>query len=150
MATKIKFIVTRDFLDVTPDGNINITTSRKLFADIAKAEDHAVDCELLIDLRDTKSLASIFDVYQIEADPSQHGDTPTNRRVALLVLPGTSFDRAGLFEAGPNDRGCSVNAFTDYEKATRWALSEEDLQDSKLPSNVVNAGHDGIATHACL
>lgn len=149
MATKIKFIVTREFLDVSPDGNINISTSRKLLADIVKAKHRQIDYELLIDLRDTQSSASIFDVYQIEADPCQHGDASADRRVALLVRPGASFDRAGLFETGPNDRGCSVNAFTDYGEATRWALSEEDSQDNNLPSSVVDAG-DGIAIRAPL
>ena len=46
MATKIKIITARDFLEVTPDGIINVTTSRQLLVDIAKAEHHPVDYEL--------------------------------------------------------------------------------------------------------
>lgn len=148
MATKIKLIVTRDFLDVRPDGHINITTSRKLLEDIAGAKQLPVDYELLVDLRDTQSRESIFDVYQIEANPRLHGDAPA-RRVALLVRPGAGFDRAGLFEAGSHDRGLSVNAFTDYAKATRWALSQEDSQDENLPAQAVGAG-GGTVIHASL
>ncbi len=147
MATKVKFIITRDFLDVRPDGNLGITASRKLLDDIAGAEHLPVEYELLIDLRDTQSRTSIFDVYQIEANPGLNGDAP-ERRVALLVRPGASFDRAGLFDAGSHDRGLSVNAFTDYEKATRWALSQEDSQDENLPAHAVGAG-GGTENCAC-
>lgn len=150
MATKIKFIIARDFLDVRPDGHVSITTSRKLLEDIAGAEHLPVEYELLIDLRDTQSRTSIFDVYQIEANPRPHDDAPPARRVALLVRPGASFDRAGLFdEDGSHDRGLSVNAFTDYEKATRWALSREDSQDENLPAHAVGAG-GGTEIHASL
>jgi hypothetical protein len=51
MATKIMIIPAKDFLEVTADGIINITTSRQLLADIAKAEHPPVDYELLVDFR---------------------------------------------------------------------------------------------------
>lgn len=38
MATKIKSTTAGDFLEVTPDGIINLTTSRQVLVDIAKAE----------------------------------------------------------------------------------------------------------------
>jgi hypothetical protein len=74
MATKIKVITTKDFLEVTPDGIIDITTSRQLVVNIAKAEHHPVDHELLVDFRDTQSCMSVFDVYQLAAELSLHRD----------------------------------------------------------------------------
>ncbi len=125
MATKIKIVTARDFLEVTTDGIINITTSRQLLVDIAKAEHYPVDYELLVDFRDTQNQLSIVDVYQLATELYQHGDT-FRRKVALLVLPGINFDLASFFETCSHNRGFSVNAFMDYEKAIRWILSEEE------------------------
>jgi len=137
MATKIKIISARDFIEVTTDGMINITTSRQLLVDIARAEHLPVDYELLIDFRDTQSDLSVTDMYQLAAELYQYGDT-FRRKVALLVVPGVNFDRASFFETCSRNRGFSVNAFTDYEKAIRWVLSTEDLPNNNVPSN--NAG----------
>jgi hypothetical protein len=38
MATKIKIVTTGDFLEVTPEGVINMATSRQLLVDIARAD----------------------------------------------------------------------------------------------------------------
>ncbi len=138
MATKIKIITAKDFLEVTPGGIINLTTSRQLLVDIAKAEHHPVDYELLIDLRDTQINLSIPDMYQLAAELCQHGDT-FRRKVGLLVLPGVNFDQASFLETCSHNRGFSVNAFTDYENAMRWVLSTEDLRKNNVPSNKADA-----------
>jgi hypothetical protein len=139
MATKIKIITASDFIEVTTDGIINMTTSRQLLIDIAKAEHYPVDYELLIDFRDTQSDMSIVDVYELAAELCQYGDT-FRRKVALLVLPGFNFDRASFFETCSQNRGFSVNAFKDYEKAMRWVLSTEDPPNHNVPSNKTDAG----------
>ena len=138
MATKIKVITARDFLEVTPDGIIDITTSRQLIVEIAKAEYHPVDYELLIDFRDTQNHMSIADLYQLADELYQRGDI-FHRKVALLVLPGVNFDRASFFETCSHNRGFLVNAFTDYEKAMRWILSAEDLANNNVSSNKADA-----------
>ena len=125
MATKIKIITAGDFLEVTPDGIINLTTSRQLLVDIAKAENLPVDYELLIDLRETKSHLSVSDVYALAADLCRYGDA-FRRKVAILVVPGINFEQARFFETCSHNRGFLVNAFMDYEKAMRWILSEQD------------------------
>ena len=138
MATKIKIITAKDFLEVTPDGMIDITTSRQLLVDIARAENHPVDYDLLVDFRDTQSNLSVFDVYQLAAELCQHGDA-FRGKAALLVLPGINFDRAHFFETCSLNRGYSVNAFTDYEKAMHWLLSAEDAPIDNVPSKKADA-----------
>lgn len=123
MATKIKIITASEFLEVTPEGIINITSSRQLIADIAKAECQPVDHELLVDFRDTQNSLSISDVYQLATELCNHGDT-FHRKVALLVAPGVNFEQAAFFETCSHNRGFCVNAFTDYENTMRWILSE--------------------------
>lgn len=139
MATKIKIITAGDFLEVTPNGILNTTTSRQLLVDIAKAEHHPVDYELLVDFRDTQCHLSIADVYQLAGELCQHGDT-FRKKVALLVLPGVEFDHARFFETCSHNRGFMVNAFTDYDMALRWVLSAEDLPSGNVPSSKANAG----------
>lgn len=134
MTTKIKIISAKDFLEVTADGIINITTSKQILLDIARAEHPPADYELLIDFRDTQSDLSILDVYQLAEDLIRHGNT-FRRKVALLVLPGVNFDRASFFETCSHNRGFLVNAFTEYEKAMRWILSSEDKPKNNVPSN---------------
>lgn len=124
MATNIKVITAKDFIEITTDGIIDITTSRQLLAEIATAEYHHADYELLVDFRGTESRLSITDVYQLAAELYRHGNT-FYRKVALVVTPGVSFDRASFFETCSHNRGFSVNAYTDYEKAIRWILNTE-------------------------
>ena len=57
----------------------------------------------------------------------------------FLFMPGVNFDRARFFEDASHNRGFSVNAFTDYEKAIRWILSVEDLPDINDPGNKADA-----------
>jgi hypothetical protein len=127
MATKIKIISAKEFLEVTPEGIINITTSRKLLIDIAKAEQNSEDHELLVDFRDTESNLSLSDIYRLAAELVQHGST-FRKKVALLVIPGTGFDKAIFFESCSRNRGFLINAFMDYETAVHWILSTEEPQ----------------------
>jgi hypothetical protein len=137
MATKIKIISAREFLEITPDGTINLATSRQLLVDIAKAEHQPVDHELLVDFRDTQSDLSVLDIYQLAKELFQHGDTFYGK-VALLVVPGINFDRASFFETCAHNIGYSVNAFTDYEKAMRWILSTKDQPNNNVPFNMTD------------
>ena len=139
MATKIKIIAAGDFLEVTPEGTIDLDTSRKLLVEIAKAENNPVDYELFVDFRETQSFLTILDVYKLAAELCNFGNT-FHRKVALLVHSGINFERASFFETCSHNRGFSVNAFTDYETAMRWILAEEDSPTSEGPSKKADKG----------
>lgn len=138
MATKIKIITAGDFLEVTPDGVLNIATSRQLLVAIARAEHSPVDYELLIDFRATQCNLSIGELYQLARELCQHSDT-FRLKVALLVFPGVDFDHAVFFETCSRNRGVLVNAFTDYDKAVLWILSSEDLPKTDILSDNTTA-----------
>ncbi len=142
MAIKIKVITGTDFLEVTPDGVINLETSRQILVKIARTEQSPVDYELLVDFRDTQNRLSILDVYRLAAELVNHGDT-FRRKAALLVLPGINFDHASFFETCAHNRGFAAHAFTDYEKAMRWLLSAEDLPDDNVPPDKADASSVG-------
>jgi hypothetical protein len=129
MATKIKIVTARDFIEVTPEGKIDINTSRQLLIDIAKTKHQPVDYDLLIDFRDTEWEMSTLDLYEIASELTQYGNT-FRRKVAILVLPGVNFDPAEFLETCSHNRGFSVDAFSDYETAMRWLLYSEDSPDT--------------------
>lgn len=131
MATKIKIITAGDFLEATPEGILNITTSRQLLVDLAKAEHHPIDYDLLVDFRDTQCHLSIVDVYELAGELCRHGGT-FRKKVALLVMPGVEFDSASFFETCSRNRGYNVNAFTNYDRAIHWLLSAEDGPDGDV------------------
>ena len=141
MSTKIKIVTSRDFLEVTPYGAIDITTSRKLLVDIAKAEHSPADYDLLIDFRDTRWYLSTSEVYQLASELSQHGDTFL-RKVAVLILPGLDFKSAAFLATCSHNRGFSVEAFTDFEIAIHWLLSSKNLSKNNIPPNKTDAGDD--------
>ena len=142
MATKIKVVTARDFIEITPEGTIDITTSQQLLVDIAKAERPPVDYDLLIDFRDTTWHMSTTDTYQLAAALTRHGDT-FRRRVAILVLPGVNFDPASFLETCSHNRGFQVDAFTDFETAMRWLLSSKDSPKNRTLPDKADTSDDG-------
>jgi hypothetical protein len=131
MATKIKIVTARDFLEVTPEGIIDMATSRELLVKIAEAEHPPVDYDLLIDFRETKWSMSTGDIYQLASELIGHGNT-FRRKVAILVLPGIDFDPASFLETCSQNRGFQITAFNDYENALRWLLSSEDAETKNI------------------
>jgi hypothetical protein len=134
MATKIKVGITGDFLEVIPEGIIDINTSKQLFTDIAKTQQRPKDYVLLIDFRDTLWQMSKIDVYQLASELCLYGDT-FRRKVAVLVLPGVNFGLAAFLETCSHNRGFLVDAFTDLESAMRWVISLEDESSNATPPN---------------
>jgi hypothetical protein len=134
MATKIKISTTGDFLEIIPEGIIDITTSKQLLVDIAQSEHYAMDYDLLIDFRDTQWQMSKIDVYQLASELYQHGDT-FRRKVAVLVHPGINFDLAAFLETCSHNRGFLIDAFTDFECAMHWVLSSKNESNNSTPPN---------------
>ena len=130
MATKIKIITTGEFLEVTPSGTIDITTSRQLLVDIARSDQTPVDYDLLIDFRETRWHMSLSDIYTLASELVKYGDT-FRGKVALLLLPGIAFDSGSFLETCAHNRGFAVDAFADFESAMRWLLVSEDVSEQE-------------------
>ena len=137
MAAKIKIVTVKEFIKVTPEGIIDMATSSQLLIDIAKAECSPADYDLLVDFRDTRWKMSTTDVYQLASELYEHGDT-FHGKVAFLVLPGDDFESASFLETCSHNLGFFINAFTDFETAISWFLSEKDI-----PNKSVQATSNG-------
>jgi len=138
MATKIKIVTTSDFLEVTPGGLIDTSTSKQLLVDIAKTETPPADYDLLIDFRDTRWKMSSVDIYELASELTRYGNT-FRRKVAILVLPGLNFEPAAFLQLCSHNRGFSVDAFTNFESAIRWFLAPEDPPTKNNPPNKIYA-----------
>ena len=125
MATKISLITAKDYFEVAPEGGIDLNVSRQRLLAAARSEQPPADYDLLIDFRATPYPLSLFEVTELASEPCQRGDT-FRRKVALLVLPGISFDQASFFETYSLSHGFFVNAFIDSERAPRWLLSPDE------------------------
>lgn len=133
MATTIKILHAKDFLEVTTDGLIDMTSSRALLAAIAAAAPEPADFELLVDFRETHSTLQVFDIYLLASELCKARAT-FRSKLALLVNPGAGFDQAKFFETCSVNRGCFVAAFTDYETAMHWILNAETMPEIDVPS----------------
>ena len=133
MATKIKLITAKDFFEFTPGGSIDLNIGRHLLLAAARSEPPSADYELLVDFRDTPAPLSLFEVTELAAELCRRGDT-FRQKVALLVLPGVSFDQASFFETYSLSHGFSVNAFTDCETALRWMRLPEEAPTAIVPA----------------
>jgi hypothetical protein len=125
MPTKIKIITAREFIEVTPEGVIDIKTSRQLIRDITKVENKPIDYDLLIDFRETQWNMSTAEIYQLASELVDYG-TNFQRKVAILVLPGVNFDPATFLETCSHNRGFKINVFNNYESSMRWLLTSDE------------------------
>ncbi len=144
MATKIKFVTANDFLEITPEGTINLATSRQLLIEIAKTEHPPVDYDLLIDFRDTHWQMSTLDLYDLAGELVKYGDT-FRGKVALLVFAGATFRAAEFLETCSHNRGFWVDAFVDYESAMRWLLADDAEPDPPRPPGLAQTDVDSLA-----
>jgi hypothetical protein len=141
MATKIKLIMASEFLEVTPEGVIDLNPSRQRLLDVARSDQPPADYELLVDFRDTPYPLSTFEMTELASELCQRGDT-FHWKVALLVPPGLHFDQASFFATYALSHSLFVNAFTDCETAMRWMLLVEETPNPIVlaPPAYVNDG----------
>ncbi|MBK8740825.1 MAG: hypothetical protein IPM02_15440 [Betaproteobacteria bacterium] len=77
--------------------------------------------EVLLDLRDIECRMSINNIYNLaEAMAWPDPALPTHRKIAILVDGKLEFDHAKFLAICAENRGLSVTAFDDYDKASEW------------------------------
>ena len=126
MATLLKIIRSVDYLDISDDGVINFEDSKKKLAMIASTSNTPVNYEILLDFRRTQWILSTDEIYYFVKvfldDPDSFRD-----KVALLLLPGVSFDSEYFKELCAQDNGIPIRTFTNYEDAIQWFYFSEGI-----------------------
>lgn len=122
MATKIMIIRSVDYLSVNDNGTIEFEESKRTLSDIVEAKRPPADYEILLDFRRTQWILStdeIFALVKVLVDkPDSFRD-----KIALLLLPGVSFDSTQFKELCSENKGVTVQTFTNYEDAVQWFYS---------------------------
>ena len=133
MPAKVKVIRARDFLQMTPDDEVDYENSKQLLLEVAHARRPPADFDVLIDLRRVQLRMTTADIYYLAAELEKHRNT-FKEKVGILVLPGDTFNLAEFFELCARNRGFNVQAFTNYEDAIHWLFVEDELSLNGVPS----------------
>jgi hypothetical protein len=122
MPVTIRVIHANDFLKVTAEGELDLEQSTKLLMEIVSATD-LVNYEVVLDTRKAHSSLSVTDLWYLAA---QVADFCRNlpRKTAVLC-PRDRFDHAEFFSLCAQNRGTNMRAFTSYEEAMDWLISNE-------------------------
>jgi hypothetical protein len=123
MPTDIRIIHAHDFVRVTPEGELDFETSKKLMIEIASATTNLVDYEIILDTRKTWVRLSVTNLWYLATELSKFRKA-FSRKTAVLC-PREEFDNAAFFALCAENRGFRVKAFTSFEKAIDWLIEME-------------------------
>lgn len=123
MPTKIIVIHAHDFIKASPQGQLDLETSKQLLLEIVLASAPLVDCEIILDTRKAQSEMSVSDLWHLAAELSGHRNVFSGRTAVLCPLE--QFDRASFFALCAQNRGFKVMAFTSFEDAIDWLRAEK-------------------------
>ena len=123
MPFNIRIIHAHDFMKVTPEGQLDLQSSRELLIEIAANSAPLADHHILLDIRRAHSSLSVTDLYYLAGELNEHRKA-LSRRTAVLC-PTEMFDFAGFFALCAQNRGFPVSAFTSFEKAIEWLVEIE-------------------------
>lgn len=139
MPATIRIIHATDFLKATAEGELDLKESTRLLVEIVSATD-LVDYELVMDTRKAHSSMSVTDLWYLAAEISKAGKN-LPRKTAVLC-PRERFDHAGFFSLCAQNRGYNVRAFTCFEDAMEWLISDEPAP-ATVPGGEGSAGCQG-------
>ena len=118
MPYDLHIVRTQDFLRCTGEGMIDLETSKKGLAALAKAcMAKGVRC-VLLDVRDAQASLRLADMYELAKTFHETGFQQEDRLAILHRYRGG--ERAEFFALCANERGWNVRAFESYEDAMAW------------------------------
>jgi len=126
MDFNIRLIHARDFLSTSPEGKVDLKTSKELLLRLAweNAKPHQYD--ILIDIRHTAGQLSFADIAELVEVMIEHRDL-FRSKIAILARPGRWIDNAKFMELYANNRGFQVRAFENFEDTTNWLMTSTEL-----------------------
>lgn len=121
MKAEIKFIKSKDFIKTTASGELNLEESKKVMKEIANLNSDQNSHDLLIDIRDTTSILTLSDIYELVLEVNKYRNA-FKEKIAVLLGPHHDFDKAKFLELVASNRGYNVNTFDDFEQAVQWLM----------------------------
>jgi hypothetical protein len=126
MDLNLRLIHAKDFLKMTPTGELDLETSKRLILKFALENGSPGQYDVLIDTRQTIGRLTLFDMAELVNVMIEHRES-FRSKVAVLTSPDYKFEHAKFMELYANNRGFQIGAFDDFEKAMNWLMNSNDL-----------------------
>jgi TFIIF-interacting CTD phosphatase-like protein len=125
MKAEIKFVKTKDFIKTTASGQLNLDESKQVLAKLAALNSSDNLHDLLVDIRDTTSVLSLSDIYELVLEVSKQRHA-FRKKIAIIIGPKHDIDKARFLEMCASNRGFTVNVFDDFEESVNWLMCEDE------------------------
>src|SRR5262245_46613071 len=123
MPRNVKVIRSADFIRAQPAGPVNLAAAEQLLKEIAEAGAGLEDFDILVDIRHVGTgQLTPNELWKLSETLAKHRRTMGDRTAVLCPLQ--RFDHVRFFALCAENRGFNVHAFTSYEEAMEWLLSE--------------------------
>ena len=119
MDIDIRIIQHKDFLRMTPNGELNMEQSKQLVLRLASLNKPPNNRDALLDFRNTTSQITITDIAMLVQVMMKHRES-FRSKLAILTEPGDWLELAKFVEGYAKVRGFQVAAFDSFEAAILW------------------------------
>jgi hypothetical protein len=126
MDLNLRIIQARDFLELTPTGEVELETSKQSLLKLASLNATPRQYDILIDTRHKTGYLTLADIAELVDVMIEHRES-FRSKVAILAQPGQGFDNAKFAELYATNRGFHVAAFTDFEEVMNWLMESTEL-----------------------
>ena len=122
MPRNVKVIRGPEFIRAQPEGRANMDAAEQMLTEIAEAGTGLEDFQVLVDVRRTTGALEPAELWRLAQKLATHRRTFGHRTAVLCPLE--KFDNARFFAMCAENRGINVHAFTSYEDAMEWLISD--------------------------
>jgi hypothetical protein len=126
MDLNLRIIHAKDFLNVTPTGEVELNKSKQSLLDLASLNAAPRQYDILIDTRQKTGYLTLADIAELVEIMVEHRDS-FRSKLAVLARPGLGLDHAKFMELYATNRGFQVAAFSEFEDAINWLTSSTEL-----------------------
>lgn len=123
MPAKIKLIRAMEYLQASPEGDLDLAKSKEMLIDVASAKHPLADFNFVLDFRRVQLKLTAADIYFLAAELPKYADTLSDK-IAILALPGTNFEKSEFLELCSRNRGFNIDCFSNYEDAVEWLFGD--------------------------
>jgi len=122
MTSNLRIIRVRDFIEATPQGNLDYVKARQAMREASSVPGAFNKYDLLIDTRGSENNLSAADTWQLAAELAVlvRANTEGYRAKIAVLCPDKEFDHAKFFELCSHNRALNVRAFTSFEELFEW------------------------------
>lgn len=124
MPAEIRVIHAHQFVEATPEGDLDLMRTKAVLLEVAAATAPSAECDVILNTLDATSEMSVSDLWYLAAELHRFRDAFSKK--TAVVAPSERFDHAGFFALCAQERGFDVRAFTTLGEAMAWLAESDD------------------------